>query len=100
MNELLERLDDFTYEPQETACDRCDDDFKGVVKGAQKETQTHFEGLCLDCMNKHKAKTYDEDTDYWYHNKIRQWDQGCRVTHGEPTWYFSFMGRREKENLA
>lgn len=26
---------------------------------------------------------------------MQRWDHGCQVEHGQPTWYFSFMGRRE-----
>jgi len=45
-------------------------------------------------MDKSKPKTGDIDQDYWDHDKERNWDYGCRIRHGQPTWYFSFMGRK------
>lgn len=49
------------------------------------------------------AKTGDEDRDYWKDLSSNmkkkftrgysgRWDQGCRVRHEEPSWYFSFVG--------
>ena len=100
MNEILNRLDGFAYTPQEHACDPCSKPLEYAVEAAESHTRDYFDGLCLDCMDKHKAKTGDEDTDYVLHNKLRHWDLGCRVRHGEPSWYFSFMGRKEKKNIA
>ena len=44
-----------------------------------------------------KCKFGDADGDYWRHadNDV-QWDANCRIKHGQPSWYFSFLGRREK----
>lgn len=40
------------------------------------------------------------DTDYWIHAQLNVlWDEKCRIIHGQPTWYFSFMGRREKMDI-
>lgn len=41
----------------------------------------------------------DEDFDYWHHADRGIYDRACRVKHGQPTWYFSFMGRKEKMDL-
>lgn len=38
----------------------------------------------------------DEDAEYWNHNTPNVWGDKCRIQHGQSTWYFSFMGRREK----
>lgn len=81
-------------------CSRCDSDWKFVVEDARETTETYFDGLCLDCMDstKNVRPGGDGDDDYWVYNQRRdRYDEGCRVKHGEPTWYFSFMGRREKE---
>lgn len=43
-----------------------------------------------------KSKFGDFDADYWRHASTSTWDARCRIDHGQPTWYFSFMGRREK----
>ncbi|CAJ2506015.1 Uu.00g001450.m01.CDS01 [Anthostomella pinea] len=62
-----------------------------VVSRTVADIHSRFQGLCLDCM--HKFKEGGGDWDYWRHNKIQQWDKGCRIRHGQPSWYFSFMGR-------
>jgi hypothetical protein len=36
----------------------------------------------------------DVDADYWTHARQENWDAGCPIRHGQPTWYFSFMGRK------
>ncbi len=97
MTEILDRLNDFHCEPKENACGNCRSDYQSTVKLAQKRTREYFDGLCLDCMNKNKAKTGDEDEDYWQHIDFRNQDYSryCRKSHGQPTWYFSFMGRKE-----
>jgi len=38
----------------------------------------------------------NEDYDYWHHADRFTYDTHCRIKHGQPTWYFSFMGRKEK----
>jgi len=49
----------------------------------------------LDCMT--KSKFGDHDADYWHHaDRHVAWDSECRVNHDQPSWYFSFMGRRGK----
>lgn len=86
--------------PQKSVCCRwCSQDWSKVVHNAEMRTDLHFDGLCLDCMDhtKNIRLKGDEDDDYWRHGwDRRKYDQKCRVSHGEPTWYFSFMGRREK----
>ena len=47
------------------------------------------------------SKTGDKNKDYWKYlaSKKRSmsghYDDGCRVRHDEPSWYFSFMGSRK-----
>ena len=54
-------------------------------------------GFLLDCMNSSNPKLGDADEDYWKHtNLCVHWDAGCRIRHQQPTWYFSFLGRRQK----
>lgn len=44
------------------------------------------------------SKFDNKDTDYWHHaDRFVKWDEGCRIRHDQPTWYFSFMGRRTKQ---
>ncbi|PYH86447.1 hypothetical protein BO82DRAFT_397619 [Aspergillus uvarum CBS 121591] len=80
----------------------CEHGWKAVVAGAAKRVEAYFDGLCLDCMDltKNLHKGGDRDRDYWAYMRPRdRYDENCRIKHGEPTWYFSFMGRREKKGL-
>jgi hypothetical protein len=52
-----------------------------------------FVGLCLDCLT--KSKFGSDDADYWLHCLQFEYDHGCTIDHGQPTWYFSFLGRLE-----
>jgi hypothetical protein len=38
----------------------------------------------------------DEDEKYWDHHEDGIWKRKCRIEHGDSTWYFSFLGRKEK----
>lgn len=55
------------------------------------EVDDSFAGLCLDCLT--KTKFGCEDEDYWNHCLDFKYDHGCTVAHGQPTWYFSYLGR-------
>lgn len=57
------------------------------------EVDDSFRGLCLDCLT--RTKFGSEDEDYWNHCLDFEYDHGCTVTHGQPTWYFSYLGRPE-----
>ena len=48
-------------------------------------------------MDLSKPKHDSVDEDYWKHGDLEGWDSGCRIKHGESTWYTSFMGRNEKQ---
>ena len=48
-------------------------------------------------MDASKPKLGSDDEDYWKHAKLDvPWDSGCRISHDQPTWYFSFLGRKAK----
>ncbi|KAM0721906.1 hypothetical protein Q7P37_002831 [Cladosporium fusiforme] len=83
--------------PEDKTCtdiSHCGQQYQALVNKSVERTQRYFDGLCLDCMN--HSKTESMDADYWIHNEPGvQWDVHCRIHHGEPTWYFSFMGRKE-----
>ncbi|KAI4756849.1 hypothetical protein E4T52_11196 [Aureobasidium sp. EXF-3400] len=76
-------------------CVKCGRNWEWVVKSATIEVQKHFDGLCLDCMDHSQPKFLDEHMDYWNHLAHKQWDEKCRVSHGQATWYSSFMGRAD-----
>jgi len=65
------------------------------IQAVRSKILSDFDGLCLDCMDLSLPKIDgDVDRDYWEHDKNRIWDVDCRISHSQPTWYFSFMGRR------
>jgi hypothetical protein len=90
--ELLNMLDDFVMRRPPLGCDICTWDWKRQIEDAQTKIPTFFQGLCIDCMNKSKAKHGNVDKDYWkgLGNVDGRWDKGCRLTHGETTWYVSW----------
>lgn len=72
-------------------------DYSTTVTNATSITRRYFDGLCLDCMTNSNPKFGDFDEDYWRHaERGVKWDYNCRISHDQPTWYFSFMGRPEK----
>ncbi|KAF2100794.1 hypothetical protein NA57DRAFT_54866 [Rhizodiscina lignyota] len=109
---LLHCLRKFEYDPLcgRDAADVCmgcmHGDYKASVMQITEKVTCYFDGLCLDCMDRSKHKTRDEDQDYWSHHshgilrKFGRSDGGCRISHGNPTWYHSFMGREEKKNVV
>lgn len=60
-------------------------------KTVKVEVDDSFAGLCLDCLTKTKFECEDED--YWNHCLDFEYDRGCTLAHGQPTWYFSYLGR-------
>ncbi|KAK4546193.1 hypothetical protein LTR36_002330 [Oleoguttula mirabilis] len=98
---VLKMLEGFpgpqAFVPQTCGAQFCSFDFAHVVGNAKMECKRYFDGLCLDCMNASHPKLGDADEDYWAHSKLGvHWDQGCRIRHQQPSWYFSFLGRRQK----
>ncbi|KAG9689752.1 hypothetical protein KCU95_g15784, partial [Aureobasidium melanogenum] len=76
------------------SCASCAKDWTGVVAHAVESIQEYFNGLCLDCIDHTQAKFLDEHDDYWNHLSFNtKWDLKCRVSHGQASWYSSFMGR-------
>ncbi|KAF3014571.1 hypothetical protein E8E15_003153 [Penicillium rubens] len=63
-----------------------------MLQYARRQVEGYFDGLCLDCMKNHP----NENSEYWALGTRRVYDSTCRISHGEPTWYFSFMGRRDR----
>lgn len=97
VNELLGRLAKFKYSVPESACMTCHYDYEQNVANTRANVKSYFDGLCLDCMDRSKPRTGDTDKDYWQHKELLETAviRTCRFVHKQPTWYFSFMGRRE-----
>lgn len=90
-------MDKFKLEYQ-PVCLRCRSiDFVYVVQMTRQVTQSYFDGLCLDCMERSKPKGKGLDDEYWRINANvnNRWDSRCRVRHGQPTWYVSWLGHNE-----
>lgn len=118
INRLLENLEAFEYaDPHPTGTcndDSCGQDFKWVVEQAISRTETHFDGLCLgkvvfcsqhskavltvtDCMKVSRAMDDPKRLNN-YHDTDNDWSEGCRVKHGESTFYHSDLGRKDKRS--
>ncbi len=97
MSDILDNLKKFSYEAKSSACGSCRQDYRGMVMRIETRVRGYFNGLCLDCLDRSKPKHGDADTDYWRHATLKEheWVRGCRFAHKQPTWYFSFNGRKE-----
>lgn len=94
INTLLEGLTSFRYDAPAISCPRCRYDIGSlVVNRISLLVERYFGGLCLNCMNS-SGNSRNVDADYWDHDREEEWDAGCSFRHGQPTWYFSFMGRK------
>lgn len=95
IKQLLDGLKLFRYVAPSNGCSRCNYDIgSDVVKVTSLSVEQYFNGLCLSCMDSSKMSSRDMDAAYWQHNRQEDWDFGCPFAHGQPTWYFSFMGRK------
>ena len=97
VRDILNALLQFRYEAPSTACVLCHMNFMGKIRRVHDNVEKSFDGLCLDCMDRSKSKLRDHHEDYWHHDRMeeRGYSRHCRFTHGQPTWYFSFLGRKE-----
>lgn len=97
VGDILCRLEGFSYDAPTWACCVCRADYGTFVANTLNHVGTYFDGLCLDCMDRSKSRSGDTDEDYWQHNNLSETDviENCRFEHKQPTWYFSFMGRKE-----
>lgn len=95
---LLDRLKSFKYESEHQPCPNCTIYCEDVVEDTIRKVKGYFDGLCLVCMAKTEpGAPKNADYYYWYHDQIKDWDRDCRkkgVSHGEPTWYYSYMSTR------
>ncbi|KAF8866842.1 hypothetical protein BDZ45DRAFT_795299 [Acephala macrosclerotiorum] len=95
---VLDGLHRFHYNAPNGHCELCASDITSTtVAQAIQNCTNNFDGLCLDCIDKPHRK--DWDTDHYKHrgykSKKVRFDKGCRFPHGEPTWWFSWMARRQ-----
>lgn len=104
LNVIIDRLSEFGYEPErhpEEPCICKDAMGYGEVASIGEKHGEYFDGLCLDCIAKPKKKEHPQDSrEFKLHAVTRDWDRGCRVRHGEPTWYFSYHAREERRRFG
>lgn len=96
INTLLNRLHGFSYVPAASSCHYCNPGWTDLVDTAVETVRGYSQGLCLDCMDRSRVR--DDDAEYWRKcgaGDDGRWDGKCRVKHGEPTWYVSWLGRTE-----
>jgi len=88
----LADFDNYFEAPAEAkGCSRCSTDWSSAMKTACAVVWKYFDGLCLDCMDHTQPKFADEHEDYWGHlERDMEWDNACRIDHGQATWYYSF----------
>jgi hypothetical protein len=111
IQKVLDGLSTFNSEPPNGTCKLCSQDFgETVVSKVIESVQENFEGLCLDCIDEPRRK--DWDWEYVKHSSkfssgrrpgrasgefipAHDWDEGCRITHDQPTWWFSWQVRKQ-----
>ncbi|KAH9216437.1 hypothetical protein DL95DRAFT_460295 [Leptodontidium sp. 2 PMI_412] len=93
IQKVLDDLRNFEYDSPNQTCGLCKEDFgKAVVRPTVNSTQHSFDGLCLDCMD--LAGRRDWDRDYDNHRYIGS--ENCRIYHGQPSFYFSWIARKQQ----
>ncbi|PQE10016.1 BTB POZ fold protein [Rutstroemia sp. NJR-2017a BVV2] len=92
--QILDSFKHFACDVTENTCDGCEYLLQDTsIHEIHKTIQEHFEGLCLDCMDLSKG-TSEDTKKYLRRDVFREYDSECRVSHGQPTWYWSYMGRK------
>ncbi|CZR57053.1 uncharacterized protein PAC_06942 [Phialocephala subalpina] len=98
LQDVLDGLVRFQYHPPNGHCHLCASDLTTTtVAAAIKNCTNNFDGLCLDCIDKPRRRDWDADhyKHRGYKSKNIRFDKGCRFPHGEPTWWFSWIARRQ-----
>lgn len=84
---------DFKMPMDQASCLECDVDFEEIVKNAVHITEGYFHGLCLDCMNSESREYINRPGGRRGRPRV-----DCRISkHGEPTQYFSMLGKGDAE---
>jgi len=83
----------FKYYPPNRTCRLCSTDITNrIIKPAITRVRKNFEGLCIDCI-KNPVDREGRESGY---------DKHCRIEHGQPTWWFSWLSseKRKYENIV
>ncbi|KAI9649048.1 hypothetical protein NHQ30_001615 [Ciborinia camelliae] len=97
VQEVLDSFDKFVCEIPANTCLSCRQKLTPafIEGGIRRTIQTHFEGLCLDCMY-HSMPDSVERFAYFENDENKVWDADCRIKHGQPSWYWSHMGKKSE----
>ena len=83
----------FTCQLPDYVCDACKANFDhSKVREMRLATNNSFDGLCMDCMVRSSSESGEVKEQYWAGDRLREWSDNCRMPHGQPTWFFSFLG--------
>ncbi|KAL4899934.1 hypothetical protein BDW74DRAFT_106181 [Aspergillus multicolor] len=80
----------------------CHTNWRNIAIRAAQRVRDYFDGMCLSCISVTKClvEGRDPDHEYWKSGENKKWDAHCCISHGQPTWYFSFIGRRERRTMT
>ncbi|KAJ8064677.1 hypothetical protein OCU04_006998 [Sclerotinia nivalis] len=95
VQEILDSFDKFVCEIPKNACMECKSHLSSTtIAHIRNSVQSHFGGLCLDCMENSGEES--EARFVYYRNDVKKaWDSVCRISHGQSSWYWSNMGKKE-----
>ncbi|KAF7941278.1 hypothetical protein BELL_0001g00280 [Botrytis elliptica] len=95
IQEILNSFDKFVCTIPERACMNCIAHLNSVaIKRIRNEIQSSFHGLCLDCMQ-NSSEGSDMAFVYYQNDLEKEYSGNCRICHGQSSWYWSNMGKKE-----
>ncbi|TGO61733.1 hypothetical protein BCON_0025g00610 [Botryotinia convoluta] len=95
IQDILNSFDKFVCTIPEKACMRCRAHLNSIsINRIRNEIQSNFHGLCLDCMH-NSSEGSDKAFIYYQNNLCKCYDRSCRLSHGQSSWYWSNMGKKE-----
>ncbi|KAF7955219.1 uncharacterized protein EAE97_000478 [Botrytis byssoidea] len=95
IQEILDSFDKFVCVIPEKACMNCRVHLNSIaIKRIRNEIQSSFHGMCLDCMYK-SSEGSDMAFVYYQSDLEKEYSMSCRIHHGQSSWYWSNMGKKE-----
>ena len=84
----------------DNACDDCKATFDhSKVREMGLTANYSFDGLCMDCMVRSGSQSREVKEIYWVADRSRKWSENCRLPHGRPTWFFSYLGDKNEMTI-
>jgi hypothetical protein len=85
---------------QSGPCRQCTLQWDSIVNYARGATEAYFDGLCRLCMKEtaNVDVNVERESEFWKaFERTRKGTCGCGRLHGQPSSYFSFMGRKHTD---